>query len=176
MLLPTVVTEFTDRRRLLSMARGYCLAVLLFAVAGSAPAVAAGVFESLSGSWSGSGSIALKSGNKERIRCKATYNVTSGTSVKLEITCASDSYKFQLQSDITATGNSLSGNWFEASRRVAGQIEGTVSGSRINARAAGETFTALVSLNTHGSSQSVTITSPGSEMERLSITLSRRSR
>lgn len=158
------------------MAVGYCLAVLLLAVAVSPPAAAAGVFDSLRGSWSGSGAIAFKNGSKERIRCRATYNVTSGTSVGLEITCASDSYKFQLQSNVTANGKSLSGNWFEASRRVAGQIQGTVSGSRINARAAGETFNALVSLNTHGSSQTVAITSPGSEMERLTITLSRRSR
>jgi hypothetical protein len=152
---------------------GICL-YLFVALLLPAPAAAAGVFDNLAGKWSGSGTIELKDGSKERIRCNATYNVTSGTSVNLEITCASASYKFQLQSSIVAAGNSLSGNWTESSRRVAGQIEGSVNGDRIRARAAGQTFTALVSLTTRGSRQTVSIASPGSEMTEIRISLGRR--
>jgi hypothetical protein len=49
-------------------------------------------------------------------------------------------------------------------------------GSQINARAEGQTFNAILALNTHGDRQSITIQSPGSEMSEVDITLTRGSR
>jgi hypothetical protein len=135
-----------------------------------------GPFADLPGSWAGTGTIALSSGTKERIRCKAEYRLVTRTNLQLEITCASDSYKFELQANVAASGQSLSGNWTELSRRVAGQIAGNVAGDRIQARAEGQTFTALFAMTTRGNRQSVSIESPGSEMAGIAITLVRRSR
>ena len=131
-------------------------------------------FASLVGSWRGSGAITLSSGAKERIRCQADYRLKSLTATRLKLTCASDSYKFELESDVAATDGTLSGTWSERTRGVAGQIFGRISGSRIEIRAEGQTFSALLDMTTRGNRQSVSIRSPGSEMSGVSITLDRR--
>jgi hypothetical protein len=134
-------------------------------------------FAPLSGAWNGSGSIALSSGAKERIRCQANYQLRSATSTRLNLSCASDSYKFELESDVVvAPGGALSGIWSETTRHVAGQIVGRMTGSQIAVRAEGQTFSALLDIATRGNRQSISIRSPGSEMSGVSITLDRRSR
>jgi len=57
--------------------------LLFFASAGVAQSDDEGPFDILSGSWSGTGTIALSSGTKERIRCKAEYRVVTRTNVLL---------------------------------------------------------------------------------------------
>ena len=75
-------------------------------------------------------------GSKERIRCKANYRGSGGgNQLALTLRCASDSYKFDLSSNVTSSGDRISGNWSEASRNVNGSLQGgrivrdTVSGS-----------------------------------------------
>ena len=76
-------------------------AMLLFVQAPLAAAPgAAKPFDILQGAWSGNGSITLGSGDKERIRCRANYAV-DGNHVRQELRCASDSYKFEMQNDLT---------------------------------------------------------------------------
>lgn len=154
----------------------FVFSLLFFVSPGLAQRGDDGVFANMPGSWSGSGTIALSSGTKERIRCKARYDLVFRNDVRLEITCASDSYKFQLQGEVVATGHDLSGTWSEMTRGVAGKIVGTISGDHIKARAEGQTFTALFSMTTRANRQSVFIESPGSEMEGIRITLRRHSR
>ena len=147
--------------------------LVLFASAVVAQTVDEGPFAILSGSWSGTGTIALSSGTTERIRCKAEYRVITRTNVRLRISCASDSHKFELQSNVTTTGETLSGTWDELTRHVGGQIVGTVSGDHVQARAEGQTFTALFEMTTSNNRQSITIESPGSELTGISIALIR---
>jgi hypothetical protein len=136
-----------------------------------------GPFAGLPGSWAGTGIIALSSGAKERIRCRATYRLDHDISnLRLELSCTSDSYKFELQSQLAHNDRVISGSWNETTRGVGGTITGTAVGSRIQARAEGQTFTALLALNTRGTRQSVSIESPGSEMSRITIDLTRGAR
>src|SRR3712207_8864383 len=52
----------------------------------------------------------LSSGTTERLRCQATYAVAStGTSLRQNLRCASDSYNFELRTDINADGGRVSG-------------------------------------------------------------------
>src|SRR5674476_56011 len=92
----------------------------------SQPALAAptnGPFAALQGSWSGTGTIVLSSGAKERIRCRSNDRLGSSSSeLRLELSCDSDSYKFELQSQITYSGVTVSGNWFETTRATGGII------------------------------------------------------
>lgn len=75
-------------------------------------------FAGLSGSWTGSGSIALSDGSHERLRCRATYRVDgSGTKLQQTLRCASDSYKVELSSDVVSDGAQL--RWVCACRFVA---------------------------------------------------------
>jgi hypothetical protein len=128
----------------------------------------------LSGSWAGAGTVAFSSGSKERIRCRSTYQVDAGgTNVQLDLRCASDSYRFELRSYITYSDGELRGTWDELSRNVGGQVMGRASGSQIQATASGQTFTAILGMNTRGNTQSISIRSPGSELSEASISLTR---
>ncbi len=133
-------------------------------------------FAALPGSWSGDGSIAMSNGTKERIRCQATYRLQNPTTVDLRLSCSSDSYKFELQSQTVASGNQISGTWSEMTRQVGGQLSGRASGSRLNLRAEGQTFSALLDMTTRGNTQAISIRSPGSEMQEVRISLSKRGR
>jgi hypothetical protein len=92
------------------------------------------------------------------------------------MTCASDSYKFELRSNISALDQRLAGTWNELTRGVGGQIVGRIVDNRLEIRAEGQTFTALLDMTTRGNRQSVSIRSPGSEMSEVSISLTRQSR
>ena len=63
------------------------------------------------------------------------------------------------------------GTW--TTRGAGGAISGTVSRGRIQARATSPTFSASLAMNTSGSRQSISIQSPGSELEAVNISLSR---
>ena len=157
--------------------RQVVFAALLSLFASPGLAQGEGPFVGLPGSWTGTGIIAMSSGAKERIRCRATYRLeSSSVDLRLEMSCTSDSYKFELQSHITYDDRAISGSWNESTRGVGGTITGSAVGNRIQARAEGQTFTAILAINTRGTRQSVSIESPGSEMSRITIDLTRGSR
>jgi hypothetical protein len=137
-------------------------------------AAAVGPFGALGGTWTGGGIIKMKDGAQERLRCRGTYDIGGGGSnLRQELRCASDSYKFEMSANIAEMGGQLAGNWTENTRHIAGRVTGHANGSTIKARAEGDTFTALLDVNTHGDRQSVTISSPGSEISEVSIALTR---
>ena len=131
-------------------------------------------FAALPGAWSGDGTIAMSNGTKERIRCQANYALRGPTTMDVKLSCSSDSYKFELSSETVANGNAISGNWSERTRGVGGQLTGRASGNRLNLRAEGQTFSALLDVTTRGNTQSVSIRSPGSEMSEVKISLNKR--
>lgn len=139
-----------------------------FSQSGSQP------FTGMSGVWSGKGTIALAGGGREAIRCRATYAVRNdGDALQQTLRCASDSYKFELTSNVVASGGKLSGTWSEATRNVSGEVQGTTAGGRFQVIVSAGTFTADLVLTTRGNSQSVVIRSEGSDFKGANITLSR---
>jgi len=90
--------------------------------------------------------------------------------LKQTLRCASDSYKFDLSSDVTSEGNRISGNWNEASRNVFGSLQGTAGGGRIDVLVEAPGFTANLSMRTNGSRQTVQISSKG-DIRSVSITM-----
>ncbi|MGF6309394.1 hypothetical protein ABIB82_004008 [Bradyrhizobium sp. i1.8.4] len=136
-------------------------------------AQAGGPFAGFAGSWSGTGTVALSNGTTERIRCKADYKVAaSGMSLKQTLHCASDSYKFDLSSDVTSQGDRISGNWSEASRNIFGNLQGTAGGGRIDVFVEASGFAANLNLQTNGSKQVVQIDSKG-EIRGVTITMTK---
>jgi hypothetical protein len=130
-------------------------------------------FAGMAGVWSGAGTIELDGGAKERIRCRATYSVSrEGDGLNQSLTCASDSYKFELKSDVVAKNGSLSGSWTEISRNVSGSLEGRASNGLFNVVVTAPAFTANLSMRTNGNKQSVTISSE-SQFKGASISLTR---
>jgi hypothetical protein len=149
------------------------LAAVLLA-APPARAQTAGPFEVMAGSWSGSGVVNTSDGSRERVRCLAKYvSEKAGNGVQLDLRCATDSYKVEFTSSIVQTGGALSGNWFERTRRVGGQISGKAEGDEVNVRASGQTFTALLNVKTQGTRQTFSMESPGAWIPEFSIALNR---
>lgn len=143
----------------------------------TAPQAAENPFAQFTGSWSGSGSITVQDGTRERIRCRGRYvSSQGGQTLRLELRCASDSYKFELQSDITYDGGNVSGTWNETTRQVFGSLSGRSTNSHIQAVAHSVGFTANLSLSTRGNRQSVSIKSPGSEISEVAVSLARSGR
>lgn len=131
-------------------------------------------FAGMSGVWSGKGMITLADGGRESIKCRATYSVRSdGNALQQTLRCASDSYKFELSSNVVSANGRLSGSWSEATRGVNGEVQGTTSGGRFQVVVSAGTFKADLLLTTRGNSQSVAIRSEGSEFKGANITLSR---
>jgi hypothetical protein len=128
-------------------------------------------FAGFNGSWSGTGTVSLSDGTTEHIRCKADYKVnSSGLNLKQSLHCASDSYKFDLSSDVTSQGDRISGNWSEASRNVFGNLQGTAGGGQIDVFVEASGFAANLTLRTSGNRQTVQISSKG-DIRGVNITL-----
>jgi hypothetical protein len=159
-----------------SLSRNVIRATLLSAAIGlSSAAVAAepAPFAGMAGVWSGSGSISLEDGSKERIRCKATYAVSSeGTGLNQALLCASDSYKFELKSDVLAKDGTLSGTWAETTRSVSGTLEGRAGNGKFNVIVSAPAFSATLTMTTTGNKQNVAISSEGA-FKGATIALSR---
>ena len=134
-----------------------------------------GPFADFSGSWLGGGNITLSSGSRERIQCRATYNVrTGGDDLQLALRCASDSYNVDFRGSAMFSDGNLTGNWSESTQHAAGQLSGRVSGNHVDARIEGQTFAALLGMTTHGNRQSISLRSPGSHVSDVEISLRRR--
>jgi hypothetical protein len=152
----------------------FAVATLLVAcISGSASHAQSGPFTGLAGVWSGGGSVTLDDGSSERIRCRATYAVGSGgNGLNQSLTCASDSYKFNLTSNVVAEGGSLSGTWSETSRGVSGSLQGRASSGVFQVIATAPGFTANLTLRTVGNKQSVVIRAE-SQFKGANISLTR---
>ena len=149
-------------------AAGVTAALLLSVSAGHAQSRP---FVGLDGAWSGNGTISLSDGSSERIRCRASYKVDgSGLGLKQNLRCASDSYKFDLSSDVTSQGDRISGNWSEASRNIMGNLQGTAGGGKMEVLVEAPGFSANLLLRTSGNKQTVQISSKG-DIRGVTITM-----
>jgi hypothetical protein len=150
-------------------AAGVGAALMLSVSAGHAQS--SGPFAGFDGAWAGTGTVSLSDGSTEHIRCKAEYKVNpNGLGLKQKLDCASDSYKFDLTSDVTSNGDRISGNWAEKSRNIFGNLQGTAGGGVIEVFVEANGFAANLTLRTNGTKQSVQISSKG-EIRGVNITM-----
>ena len=136
----------------------------------------AGPFSGLAGSWAGSGHISLSNGTKERIRCRAHYSVgNGGNMLQQSLRCASDSYNFELRSDVESHGGHVTGNWNESTRQIGGTLSGHARQGHIEVSVQNPNFNARLTLISQGRHQSVIIrSSGGGQFTGASIRLARR--
>ncbi|MDB5500522.1 MAG: hypothetical protein JWR89_424 [Tardiphaga sp.] len=153
--------------------RAFVLASALLALISIPASAQSPAFTGLAGSWAGSGTILLSDGSKERLRCKATYQVSGGESRLLQsLRCASDSYRFDLSSDLVSRQGTIAGSWSETSRGITGSLAGREQGGSISAVVDAPGFSASLSVSTRGDRQSFSITSE-SEIRNVNISMSR---
>jgi hypothetical protein len=162
-----------------SHARHLPLGALMVLLCGSpahaqTQATSSSPFAGFAGSWSGSGTVALSNGTTERLRCQATYAVAStGTNLRQNLRCTSDTYNFELRTDINAEGGRVTGLWMEGTRNMQGRISGRISVGRIDAVAEGPGFSAGIAMASQGTRQAVSIRSQGTELSQVSVTMAR---
>jgi hypothetical protein len=131
-----------------------------------------GPFAGMAGRWAGGGTVTLDDGSTEHIRCRAVYAV-GGPEMSLTLTCASDSYKFDLAGRVVAErGGAITGTWSESSRNVTGNLQGRGGNGSFQVLASGPGFNANLSLTTRGNHQSVVMRAD-SQFRGASIALSR---
>jgi len=148
-------------------------AAILGMTAGAANA-GSGTLSRLAGSWSGGGTVMMADGQVERIRCRAEADVTDrGDSMRQHLRCASDSYNFDIQDQVTARGGEITGNWDETTHNLNGQISGTASPERVQARVDGGSFSADVVMVPRGNSLRVTLDPQGSDVRQVEVMLRR---
>jgi hypothetical protein len=133
-----------------------------------------GPFAGLDGAWSGSGTILVGDNGSERIRCRANYTVASaGTTLQQSLRCASDSYRFDLSSNVVANGSALTGTWSEATRNVSGDIQGRAGRGQFNAVVSAVGFSASLNMVARGNKQTISITSQNTDLRGVQIVLAR---
>jgi hypothetical protein len=159
-----------SRRPVASLASlALAIAVLLAAL----PAAGgAGLFDYLVGTWSGTGTVKLTEGGREKIKCKAAYEVPESTRVNLHLTCASDTYKITLNGTMQYRDGVITGTWGETTRDVEGSFTGRVNGNQIVLNTSG-IIAAALTVTTTGPSQTVVLKIEGAKVSSVSITLKR---
>jgi hypothetical protein len=137
-------------------------------------AQAAGPLAAFAGNFHGGGAVIGADGHRERLSCRARGGVgDGGNALSQNIVCASDSYRFNINSNVVAEGGRLSGQWSESTRGVSGSISGSVGNGRFSGGVNGGTFTASVSLRATGRGLSMSLAPSGGDVSRVDVSLSR---
>ena len=132
--------------------------LFVVAMSGTAGHAQSGPFAGMAGNWSGGGTVTLDDGSAERIRCRSSDAVgAGGNGLNLVLTCASDSYKFDLRGNVIFDRGVLSGTWSESGRGINGILEGRGGNGVFQVTASTAGFSANLALTTRGNKQSVII-------------------
>jgi hypothetical protein len=144
----------------------------VFVVAPSQTVVAKSTpFDTLLGSWRGTGKIQLTSG-QERISCNAYYT-GGGNRLGMAIRCKSETSKVEIRSRLSLSGSRISGNWEERTYNASGKATGTAKPGRISLRVTGGGVTGSMTVNYSRSRQTVSISTQGIALKSVSISLTR---
>ena len=103
------------------------LALALGALVSTSPAEAA----SITGSWSGGGTVHLTSGHVETVRCRVSYEKSTGRTFLLHATCATTAGTFKQSGRIVKlSGTRYSGRLYSDQYDVSGDVKISVNGRR----------------------------------------------
>jgi hypothetical protein len=117
---------------------------LFMALVGTSPTLADG----LTGSWSGSGSVILPSGNSEKARCKVSFNKAGSKSYGMSAVCASSSAKVSQTASLEQVGpNRYAGDFRNTEYGVTGSINVTLNGNSASASLQGGGGSAFFNLS-----------------------------
>lgn len=113
----------------------------------SAITIASAQQAGLSGTWSGGGTMVLRSGNAEKVRCRATFT-QSGNGASMTATCANATARIVQTADLTRVSASrYIGDFTNAEYGISGSIRITLSGNSLSAALSGGGGSASISLS-----------------------------
>jgi len=131
-------------------------------------------FANYEGKWNGSGEVIGIDGNREHIRCRATYEISeNGSALSQTLLCASASYRVDVDSYVVAHGQNAEGYWHEATRQVQGSFVGHIANGVFEGAVTGPSFTAQLLLKAAGGKQTVDIKPQGANVAEVQVELSR---
>jgi hypothetical protein len=101
----------------------------------------------LAGSWSGGGTVTLKSGNIEKVRCRATFS-PSGNGASMSAQCANATARVSQTAELTrVSATRYIGEFRNPEYNISGSIRITLSGNSLNASLTGGGGSASMSMN-----------------------------
>jgi hypothetical protein len=152
-----------------------CASALAFCLSPALAQSQESQFLNMQGAWSGDGVITVNDGRSERIRCRAKYFVSpSGHSIDQQLRCASDSYRFDVNSGLVLQQDgSIAGVWTESTRNITGHVNARVNEDSIDAKISGPGFTADMIVTTDADHQSVQISPNGGDIRSVAIDMNR---
>lgn len=151
------------------------LTVLALGIITTTPAAhaAENPFPQLAGTWSGSGTAQLEGGKTESLRCKGYYTSGSGgTALGLSIRCANASAKVELRANLNYANGAVTGSWEERTYNQSGTISGKANASKLNLSISGG-IEGSMQVSVGGASHSVTVSTGGSALKGINISMSR---
>jgi hypothetical protein len=159
-----------SRRKYICRAAWFAGAILFSLQVSMAQSI--GPFDGLAGNWRGTGRVVGTKGDSEPIKCRATYTVSpDGAGLTQSLVCASDSYRFDIRSDVISNGSTVHGTWQETTRDANGDFNGRVRDGLFEGTVSGPGFSARLSLRTTGGKQVVSINPQGTDVTKVDITL-----
>ncbi|HLH49592.1 MAG TPA: hypothetical protein VKV96_09645 [Roseiarcus sp.] len=133
------------------------------------------VFANLQGSWAGEGTITSSDGHAERLRCRTKYILSpSGQNLDQQLRCASDSYRFDVNSGLVQQGNgTIAGTWTETTRHVTGNVSAQETGDSIAVKISGPSFAAQMAITLKDDHQHIEIAPNSGDIKSVTIDLTR---
>jgi len=114
---------------------GSCL-LAACVVSASAPAV--GQQGDLEGTWSGSGTVILPTGDRERARCRATFTRRDGKTFAMSAICATASTRVAQSAQLARiSSRRYAGDFYNSEYSFSGEITINLQGNRLNATLVG---------------------------------------
>jgi len=156
------------------MTKQGAVALAMYVLAAAAGPAAAGPIEDMAGYWSGAGTVLLKGGETERVKCVVVYKVGAGsTLIKQTLRCASADYNISGAAELRVQGAQVSGNWEEKTHSATGDVSGRYTGSSFVLSIQGASFTAAMNVGLSSCKQSITISPKGLDVRRISMNLAK---
>jgi hypothetical protein len=131
-------------------------AAVFFAASTAVSHAQSGPYAGMAGNWAGGGTATLDDGSKERLRCRASYQV-AGPNITMTLTCASDAYKLNLVAQVADQAGQVTGTWTESTRAISGVLQGRGGGGNFQVVVSTAGFNANLSLRTAGNKQTITM-------------------
>ena len=127
---------FQDQRPRPKRARTSPFLAAVCVLAMSPPA--AGQQAGLEGTWNGTGTVVLPSGDRERARCRAVFRRQSSNKFGMNAVCATASTRVAQSAELARTSaNRFSGEFYNSEYSFSGSIAITVQGNRLTATLVG---------------------------------------
>ncbi|WP_072390756.1 hypothetical protein [Hyphomicrobium sp. CS1GBMeth3] len=152
--------------------RAYAWTPALAATVFATPSFANPTFETLLGSWGGSGTYRLQDGTSERLKCDAYYT-GSGTQLGIAVRCSGKTNKIEMRSKVSSSGGALSGSWEERTYNASGAVTGKLTEQNLTLAISGG-VAGTMKITYDKSKQNVAIDTEGIPLKSVTVSLSRK--